>query len=57
MENISIVHNYREANAVVDRLASDAMVFLERKEWVSKLVEHLLELAVVDSAHEDIIAF
>lgn len=30
VEDLVIVHNYREANVVVDRLANDAMVLLGR---------------------------
>jgi len=47
MECISI-HNYKEANLVVDRFMSDAMALKDHKVWDSEFPEHLMALVVVD---------
>lgn len=52
VQNMSIVHNYKEANAMADRLASDVVSLMARKEWVLGFLEHLVELATMDSEHD-----
>lgn len=57
VQNLSIVHNYREANVVANRLANDPMSLMPRKEGVTGFSEHLLALVAVDSEHDKDVGF